>query len=145
MPFIFIPVGLAVLLAGRKIFWLAVAAIGFIAGMKLAALFVDTPTELTHMLIALGLGVLCALAAIAIQKIAVGLAGFLAGGYGAFICMKRVGLDLGNLSWIPVVVLGLVGVIIAAFVFEWALIIFSSAVGAYLVVSKLPLSYPFDG
>ncbi len=37
MAFISILVGLALLLAGRKIFWLVVATIGFIAGIKLTA------------------------------------------------------------------------------------------------------------
>lgn len=145
MAFISILVGLALLLAGRKLFWLAVATIGFIAGIKLTALYLEVPSESTLILISIAVGLLSALAAIVIQKIAVGLAGFLAGAYGAFIGMQKLGIDLGNLSWAPVLVFGMVGVILAALVFDWALILLSSLVGAYVIVSSFGWSFSVQG
>ena len=70
------------------------------------------------------------------QKIAVGLAGFVAGGYGAFLGMKRLALNLGSLSWAPIVLFGIVGAVIAALVFEWALIVLSSLAGSSLLVTS---------
>jgi hypothetical protein len=140
MAFIPILVGLALLFAGRKLFWLAVATIGFIAGMELAGFTLDFTTESTRLLIALGVGLLCALAAVLLQKIAVGLAGFLAGGYAAFLGMNTLGVHLGGLGWAPIVVCGIAGVVITALVFKWALIIVSSLVGSYLLVTSIAIT-----
>src|SRR5437867_756096 len=113
MPLISLIVGFALLVAGRKIFWLAVAAIGFTAGMKLTPIFVEAQSPSTLILIALGIGLISALVAIVLQKVAVGLSGFISGAYGAFVGMHRVGLDFGNLNWVPMLLLGLVGLSIA--------------------------------
>lgn len=145
MTFIFIIVGLALLFAGRKLFWLAVASIGFIAGMKLATIFIEVQSESTLILISMGIGILSAMAAIVVQKVAVALAGFAAAGYGAFIGMKRLGLDFGEMNWIPILLLGLIGVFVAAIVFGWTLILLSSLVGAYLIVSQLHMNHLLDG
>ncbi len=145
MTIVLILVGLALIFAGRKLFWLAIAAIGFIAGMELARFYADVPTESTRMLIAIGVGLLSALAAILLQKMAVGLAGFVAGGYGAFLGIKRLGLNLGSFSWAPIVFFGIVGAVIAALVFEWALIVLSSLVGSYLLVTSSGISASAKG
>lgn len=129
-------VGLALLSAGRKLFWLAVGVVGFLLGMKLAALFFDTNSGSTLMIIALASGVLFALVTILLQKIAIGLAGFIAGGYGAFILMRDLRVNFGDLDWLVLAIAGVLGAIIAASVFEWALIILSSLVGSYLIVGS---------
>src|SRR3974377_1590177 len=77
-PTIGILVGAAILLLGRKLFWLFVGAMGFVLGAEIA-------TQVTHepvliLLVAIGLGILGALLAVLFQKVAVGLVGFFAGG-----------------------------------------------------------------
>ena len=130
-------VSLALLFGGRKLFWFAIGVLGFYLGMKIAPMFIDTTQAWTMILISLGVGALSALVAILLQKIAVGIAGFLLGSYGAFIGMNKIGLTLGSMSWLPIVCFGVLGVILAAIVFEWALILFSSLAGAYLFVTTL--------
>ena len=72
-------VGVAILLFGRKLFWLFVAALGFAVGLEIAAYFMREPPVWMTLLIALGLGLLGALLAIMLQKLAIAVAGFIAG------------------------------------------------------------------
>src|SRR5262252_9561801 len=72
-------IGIAILFFGRKLFWLCVAAVGFAVGVQIAPLLVNEPSSLLALLIALVLGVLGALLALFLQKIAIAVLGFLAG------------------------------------------------------------------
>jgi hypothetical protein len=73
-------IGSALLFFGRKVFWLFVAGAGFVAGMTLTSRLFRGPDWLA-ISIGLGLGILAALLAIVLQRFAIGLAGFLVGGY----------------------------------------------------------------
>src|SRR2546430_10932053 len=72
-------IGVVILFFGRKLFWLCVAAVGFAVGVEIAPLLVNEPSSLLALLIALVLGVLGALLALFLQKIAIAVLGFLAG------------------------------------------------------------------
>ena len=82
IPILSVVIGAVVLLFGRKLFWLCVAAIGFAAGVTLASHLVNEPTALLQLSFAILLGFIGALLALFLQKLAIGLAGFLAGGAG---------------------------------------------------------------
>src|ERR671931_2384037 len=73
-------IGIAILFFGRKLFWLCVAAVGFAVGVEIAPLLVNESSSLLVLLIALVFGVLGALLALFLQKIAIAVLGFLAGG-----------------------------------------------------------------
>ena len=73
-------VGAALLFFGRKVFWLFVAGVGFVAGMSLAASTFNGPDWL-NITIGLVVGFVAALLAVFVQGFAISLAGFLAGGY----------------------------------------------------------------
>ncbi len=73
------------------------------------------------------------------------MAGFIAGGYGAFIGIKKLGLHPGDAGWALMLIAGVLGAIIAAMLFEWALILLSSFVGAYLLVDSFGVNSTFDG
>jgi len=141
MPTIFqILVSLALLFAGRRVFWFVVAVVGFYAGMQVTPLFIDAPSQSTLIAISLACGLLMAVVAFILQKLAIGIAGFLVGGYGAFLAMSRLGIHLGKLNWIPIVCAGILGVVLSSMVFEWALIVISSVAGAYLLMMTLDVS-----
>src|SRR3954471_19197593 len=72
--------GAVILFFGRKLFWLCVAAVGFAAGVELAPHLVQQPSPLLALTLALVLGFIGALLALFVQKIAVGIAGFISGG-----------------------------------------------------------------
>src|SRR5205085_8888022 len=73
-------IGVLVLFFGRKLFWLCVAAVGFAVGIQIAPMLVNEASSLLALVIALVFGVLGALLALFIQKVAIAVLGFLAGG-----------------------------------------------------------------
>src|SRR5437667_7889135 len=73
-------IGVVILFFGRKLFWLCVAAVGFAAGVELAPHLAHEPSPLMALTVALVLGFLGALLALFLQKIAIAVVGFLAGG-----------------------------------------------------------------
>src|ERR1700742_2365529 len=73
-------IGVVILFFGRKLFWLCVAAVGFAVGLQIAPLLVNEASSLLALIIALVLGLLGALLALFIQKVAIAILGFLAGG-----------------------------------------------------------------
>ena len=130
--------GVALLLAGHRLFWLFVGAAGFVAGLQLATQFWQGPEILT-ILIGLVVGVIFALLAIAIQGLAIGVAGFLAGGYSLTVLAGMLGLSQGGFPWIVYLIGGVIGVLLVIFLFDWALITLSSLAGASLITQALVL------
>ena len=128
--------GGALLVAGRKLFWLFVGAAGFVTGLQLASRFSQN-SEGMAIIIGLVIGVIFALLAIFLQRIAIAIAGFLAGGYILTALAVMLGLDAGALVWIIYVIGGILGVILVSLLFDWALITLSSLAGASLVVQGL--------
>jgi len=122
--------GGALLLAGRKLFWLFVGAVGFVTGLQLATSFWQGPETLA-LVFGLIMGVIFALLAIFLQTITIGIAGFLAGGYILNAMAGMFGLDAG---WIIYIIGGLIGLALVIFLFDWAIITLSSLAGASLVV-----------
>lgn len=125
--------GTALLVAGRKLFWLLVGAIGFVIGIQVAARFFHG-SELTMILAGLVLGIIFAVLAIFLESIAIGLAGFLGGGYVLLSIAALLGFDRGVISWIAFIVGGIIGIALIAFLFDWALISISSLAGASMIV-----------
>jgi len=122
--------GSALLLAGRKLFWLFVGAVGFVTGLQLATSFWQGPEGLA-LVFGLIIGVIFALLAIFMQTITIGIAGFLAGGFILNAMAVMFGLDAG---WIIYIIGGLIGLALVIFLFDWAIITLSSLAGASLVV-----------
>lgn len=126
--------GVALLILGRRLFWLALAALGFVAGMTIAREFLPGQSEGTALLIGLAAGVIGALLAVFLQKVAVGAAGFLAGGYLALGLFRLIG---GEPSALAFVIGAVVGLILIYPLFDWGLIILSSLAGALILVQTL--------
>ncbi len=132
--------GVILLVAGRRLFWLLVGAIGFVIGVMLATRFFHG-TELTVVLAGLVLGIIFALLAIFLESIAIGIAGFLGGGYVLLSIATMLGLDTnGVMPWIVFAVGGVIGVILVALLFSWALITISSLAGASMVVAAFGMT-----
>jgi hypothetical protein len=140
-------IGIVLLLVGRKLFWLFVAAMGFVVAMDLMVRLFPGPEAGAVTLVALvaGLvaGVIGALLAIFLQQVAVGVAGFLAGGYIVLNLLDVFGLgEMTVLAWVLALVGAVVGLIIALALLEWALIVLSSLSGAGLIAQSMDLSRP---
>jgi hypothetical protein len=132
-------IGIVILFFGRKLFWLCVAAVGFLAGIELAPHLVTEPSPLLELAVALVLGVLGALLAFLLQKIAVAVVGFLAGGKLASAIAAAFFVHYSQYSTIIFVVGGLIGAMLLLFLFDWALIVVSSFIGAHMIQTAIVL------
>jgi len=132
-------VGALLLGLGRKIYWLFVAAVGFAAGLALASRFLQNQTELVVILVALGLGVLGAVLAIFFQRLAISLAGFVAGALIVDALFKAAGSGNSWLFYVLLIVGGIIGAVLVSVMFDWALILLSSAAGSFLIIQSLQL------
>jgi len=139
IPILSVLIGAVVLFFGRKLFWLCVAAIGFAAGMEVAPQLFHEPTPILQLSIALVFGFVGALLAMFLQKIAIAIAGFLAGGKLATGLMTAFVVESANHYWIIFIIGGIVGMILLLSLFDWALIVMSAAVGAYLISHTITL------
>ena len=132
--------GAALLFAGRRLIWLFVGALGFVFGMQLASLLPQL-SQTTVLVVGLVFGVVFALLAIFLQRLAIGIAGFLAGGFILTTFFARLGVEsLSN--WVVYLIGGLIGIVLVLLLFDWALIIFSSLVGAALLLQSFSSDTP---
>jgi hypothetical protein len=138
-------IGILVLILGRKLFWLFVAVVGFAFGAALGTQLFQGQPDWLILVIALGAGLLGALLAIFLQEIAVAVAGFIGGGYIALILLNALGQDPGPASWLPFLIGGIIGLVLMIALFDWALIVLSSLVGAGLILQAIQLRRPIEG
>jgi hypothetical protein len=132
--------GLALLLAGRRIFWLVLGVVGFFFGFDLASRGLGLESQGLGLLIGLFAGLVGVVVAIFLQKVAVGVAGFLIGGYLTAVLLQ---VDPGSLTagaLVAFAVGGIVCAFLALWLFEAALILLSSLAGAALLTQGLTLA-----
>jgi len=139
IPIFSVLIGVVVLFFGRKLFWLCVAAIGFAAGVELAPRLVQEPSVLLSLTTALLLGISVALLALFLQKIAIAVLGFLAGGKLAGAIAAAFFVHYAQHSTIIFVIGGVIGAILLLVLFDWALIVVSAFIGAHLIQSAITL------
>ena len=132
-----IVLGAALLVSGRKLFWLFVAAGGFVAGIQFATRFIHGPEWLT-IVIGLAVGIAFAVLAMFLKSFAIGLAGFFLGGSILSGLAGALGFDNGG--WIVYIVGGIIGIILVGMLFDWALIALSAFGGATLLVQAFHLT-----
>jgi hypothetical protein len=139
VPIVGALIGAVILFFGRKLFWLCVAAVGFAAGVEIAPHLVQEPSPLLALTIALLLGLIGALLALFLQKIAIAVLGFLAGGKLAGAIAAAFFVQYAQHSTIIFLAGGVIGAILLLVLFDWALIVVSSLIGAHLVQSAIVL------
>jgi len=132
-------IGIAILFFGRKLFWLCVAAVGFALGVQIAPHVIQEPSSILGLVVALVLGLLGALLALFLQKVAIAVLGFLAGGYLAGAIAMAFFIHSAQYYTIIFIVGGVIGTILLLAVFDWALIVVSSLIGAHLIQSAIVL------
>jgi len=132
-------IGAVILFFGRKLFWLCVAAVGFAAGVEIAPHLVHEPSPLLALAVALVLGLIGALLALFLQKVAIAVLGFLAGGKLAGAIAAAFFVQYAQYSTVIFVIGGVVGAILLLALFDWALIVVSSLIGAHLIQSAIVL------
>ena len=138
-------VGVVILFFGRRLFWLCVAAAGFAVGVQIAPLLVNEPSSLLALAVALIFGVLGALLALFVQKVAIAVLGFVAGGKLATAIAAAFFVHYAQYSSIVFIAGGVIGAILLLALFGWALIVVSSFIGAYLIVFQDAIVLPPTG
>jgi hypothetical protein len=136
--------GIALLVSGRKLFWLLIAAAGFIAGVQIATSIWHSP-EWLAILIGLICGILFSVLAITLKNLAIGIAGFLLGGSILVSLAGMLNFNNNGFTWIIYVIGGIIGIILVSVLFDWALIGLSAFGGAALIIQTLNLSNPASG
>src|SRR5207245_9076076 len=133
IPILSVLIGAIILFFGRKLFWLCVAAVGFAAGVEVAPYLVLDPSAILSLSVAIVFGFIGALLAMFLQKVAIAVAGFLAGGKLAMALAAAFFVHGPNYPGVTFIVGGIIGAILLLSLFDWALIVMSAVVGAYLI------------
>ena len=136
--------GIGLLVAGRKLFWLFVAAAGFVLGAQLTIRAWNGP-EWMALAVGILVGLVFAGLAIFLKSLVIGIAGFLAGGSILYGLAGIFGLDSGAYGWIIYLVGGLIGIMLVSKLFDWALIFLSSFGGATLITQAISLKAALGG
>ena len=144
MNIIYLAAGAALLILGRKMFWLFVGVVGFLFGLTIAPQVLPGQSQTVILTVSLVIGFLGALLAVAVQKLAVGLAGLLAGAYLANYLIHLFSFNLGSFVWLVIGIGGILGAILAGSMFDWALILLTSASGAVIISDNLHFPQPLS-
>lgn len=140
MVLIRIVVGILLLALGRKLFWLFVGAVGFAVGFSIANQVFQVRPEWVALLVALGVGLVGALLAVFVERLAIALAGFLAAAYFVTALLGLLGIASGLFYWLAALAVGVVGAVLASVLFDWSLIVLSSLAGSAFIVQSTSLS-----
>jgi len=138
--YVLLLIGIAILLLGRKLFWLSVAAIGFVIGVQMAPSLFPHQAEIYVLAFGLFLGILGAVLALFLQGIAIALAGFVFGSHLGMALATALSTGGGDNVWIFAIAGGVIGAVVMIAFFDWALIILSSLVGAHLIVDAIRMN-----
>src|SRR5437868_15129742 len=133
IPILSVLIGAVILFFGRKLFWLCVAAVGFAAGVEVAPHLIHEPSVALQLSVAIVFGFIGALLALFLQKVAIAVAGFLAGGKLAMALVAAFFAEGARYPGITFIIGGIIGAILLLALFDWALIVMSALVGAYLI------------
>ncbi len=134
--------GIALLLLGRKLYWLFVGVIGFFAGVRFGALLVAGQPEWVLLVVAVVVGLVAALLAVLLQRIVIAIAGGYAGGVLAMELAIAFGAVAESVQWVAFAVGAVIAAILISVVFDWALILISSLLGGMVIAQSLGLAPP---
>ena len=142
-----IAVAAALLMLGRRLYWLFVAGVGFVVTKHLATQHFDTPEEWLPLALAVIAGLAGALFAIFLQKLAITIAGFTSAAFFAYVVAENIGLSTENpqAALLVALLVGVLGAIFSRTLFDWALILLSSLTGSWFLLDPFelePMLYP---
>ncbi|MCG2710822.1 MAG: TMEM198/TM7SF3 family protein [Candidatus Omnitrophica bacterium] len=140
LDIVYIILGIVLLMLGRKLFWLFAGAIAFIFAVEFIPLFLHGQSQHVIWIIALVLSIIAVILSFVTQKIGLGVAGFMAGGYVAMSIVNELGVTISWLPWVLFAAGGIIGLVLTTVLFNWALILLSSLSGAFLIVQVMGFS-----
>lgn len=139
IPLVKFFLGVILLTMGSRLFWLFVGVAGFIFGFDSAGRLLPHLPHDVLLAVALIVGFLCAVLAIYLQKIAIAVVGFLAGGHFFPQVLKAFGLAAHQHYWVLFIVGGIIGAVLMILSFDLALTVLTSLIGAHMILQSLHL------
>ncbi len=130
--------GVVVLAFGRRLYWLFVGVTGFLLGAEFAAIALSDQPQWVATLIAVVAGLIGAVLAVGLQRVAFALAGLLAGGYLAIALAQNMGWH--DYAAIIAAVGAVAGCLLAIILTDQAIIALSCLAGAAAIVAEFGLS-----
>jgi hypothetical protein len=132
--------GIAFLLLGGKLFLFLVGGAGFFVGYLLSGYLLPQQPEWFFLVVGGLSAILVILLLIAVKNILIGAAGFAAGAYLTYNLINLINPPTGLATLTILISGGVLGILLAIFLFKWALIFISAIIGSTFVVVKLDVS-----
>ncbi len=126
-------VGLLLLLVGRKAFWFFLGLAGAAVAIAFVPRYVTGLDQQTLLIVSIVAGVLGGVLAFALSKAVVWVGGLVGGGYCGVILWQML-VPGSGFPWVAAAVGGILGMLVAKFLFTSVLVLASSAMGAALLV-----------
>lgn len=136
--------GVALLLFGRKLFWLFLGIAGFLFGMQITPLFWGNLPQWIQLAIALVLGCGGALLAILAQRLAFAFAGFSGGMYLALMVAGSFTMPDSATVLFVALGAGIIGAVIATLIMDSAITVLACLIGAGALVGELHPGHPLN-
>jgi len=130
-------IGIVLLLFGRSLFWIFVGAAGFVAGVSFARTVLGPQADGIVLVAGIVAGIVGAVLSVLLERVAVGIAGFLFGGY--LLATLALALGYPDVAWIAWLGGGALAALLVVALLDPALIVLSSLAGATLVAQVLPV------
>lgn len=127
------------LVAGKRLYWFFVGLCGATAGLFISEFFLHPEGMTERIIVAVAIGAGFAVLALILQKIMVGVAGFIAGGFLFVSLLDTLKITLPDWNWAVFLIGGLIGIFLVKILFDLALVIISSFAGATLIIRGLNL------
>lgn len=141
-------IGIALLIAGRKLYWLALGGVGFFLGLWLADQILNLRSTGLELGLGFLLGVLAAYLTTAAQRLAVSLGGFFLGGaltyWVAVWGVTSQGWPNSGWIWLFVFVGAVFGTLVGSVLFEASLVALTSLAGALLIAQNSQIGQPHE-
>lgn len=129
-----IALGSISLFFGRRLYWVFVAVAGFLIGLILVpSLFFNNVPEIWQPLLTLLIALIFAGLSLLLNKVMIAISG--AVGLGVFVYSLTNAYLLEWASLVVTIIAAIAGILASWFLFDWALMLFSSIAGASLVTS----------
>jgi hypothetical protein len=134
---IYILAGVVLLFFGRKMIWFVLGCIGFVAGFSAVGSFLKEAPYWLPIVVGAAGGVLLVVLVKTLKNLAFGLGGFILGAYVAYNLLQMLNFHPGALEYGIYILGGLIFAGLLLSLFDKALILVSSILGAMLIVQNI--------
>ncbi|HEX4952232.1 MAG TPA: hypothetical protein VF017_02400 [Thermoanaerobaculia bacterium] len=136
--------GVVLLLFGRRVLWLAVAALGFLAGMSFAIRVLEGAPGPLVIGVGFACGIVAAGLAFFVQRLAIAFGAFVVGGWIARWAIEATDRSAGLSDWLVFALGGVLAVILALAFFEWSIALVTACAGALLLLQATAFAHTIE-